>query len=264
MTQIKLSQADYDFIEFVKSEIAGSCALPFELPDERIPQIIYKSALFFYEWLDDSTEERWLSVNTSEFNMETSGNPVIQFDGSIQAVTMVMHNNSSASGSVCSYLRTNPIMSLGSVSNFFRTSQPDYNFYKNNYDRNFYSVSDGLARVYEAETYRTIFKESVLFNYNVNTQKFVAFNISDKTSLGIRVERRIPLADGLYNNRLFIDYVVAHGKKELSTILGTFTYQLPGEVTINYDLLRSEGIEEMDKIKQEIKESNNTDFTLYA
>lgn len=256
--ELQLTQADYDFIEMIKCEISDSCAIPFELPDERLPQIIYKSALWFYEWYMDATEERWVYVNASDFIYETD-NPILLFNGSIEAITTVLHSSSSISTSSYFYIR-NPLIDIGTAG-YYSKRNLDPNFYRSNYNKKIYSVSNSIAQMYEYSLYDQLFKEKVIFNFNRNTQKMVATNIKNKGSLAIQALVRIPLADGLYNDHNFINYVVAHGKKSLHGILGAFNFQLPGEVTINYDMFRSEGIETMQKIEEDIKSSQNMDFT---
>ena len=47
---------------------------------------------------------------------------------------------------------------------------------------------------------------------------------------------------------------------QLSRILGTFAFNLPGGITVNFDLIRSEGQEELQKIEEEIKGEEGMDF----
>ncbi len=61
-------------------------------------------------------------------------------------------------------------------------------------------------------------------------------------------------------DEIFYRYVVARCKMQLSRILGTFDFTLPGNVKINYDLVRSEGQDELTKIEEEIKSEEGMDF----
>ncbi len=61
-------------------------------------------------------------------------------------------------------------------------------------------------------------------------------------------------------DEVFYRYVVAKAKIQLSRILGTFAFNLPGGITINYDLIRSEGQEEITKIEEEVKADEGMDF----
>jgi hypothetical protein len=64
----------------------------------------------------------------------------------------------------------------------------------------------------------------------------------------------------LMRDELFFRYVVAKCKIQLSRILGTFNFNLPGNIQINYDLIRTEGQDEISKIEEEIKGEEGMDF----
>jgi hypothetical protein len=49
-------------------------------------------------------------------------------------------------------------------------------------------------------------------------------------------------------------------KIQLSRILGTFSFNLPGNITINYDMISSEGREEVDRVVEEIKGDEGVDY----
>ncbi len=66
----------------------------------------------------------------------------------------------------------------------------------------------------------------------------------------------------LFDDYYFIEYVLAESKKQLGRMLGQFQYNLPGGVTINFDMLRSEGDERLKEVKQEIKDNTQPDFFL--
>jgi hypothetical protein len=53
-------------------------------------------------------------------------------------------------------------------------------------------------------------------------------------------------------NYYFLRLCTAHAKISYSRVLGTYPFQLPGNVTINTSDIRSEGESEIDKIKEEI------------
>ena len=42
--------------------------------------------------------------------------------------------------------------------------------------------------------------------------------------------------------------------------MGTFNYNLPGNITINYDLINSEGQDELSSIVEEIKGDEGVDY----
>lgn len=59
---------------------------------------------------------------------------------------------------------------------------------------------------------------------------------------------------------MFEDYVLARIEQQLGRILTTFDFKLPGDVTLNYEQIASDGKASREAIEEEIKASNNTDF----
>ena len=51
-------EIDHQFIIRVQNEVTQSCALPFAIPAERIPEYIIQAAQFFWQNDDFSVEER--------------------------------------------------------------------------------------------------------------------------------------------------------------------------------------------------------------
>jgi hypothetical protein len=56
--------------------------------------------------------------------------------------------------------------------------------------------------------------------------------------------------------------MIAKAKLSLARILGTFNYQLVGNITINYEQWRTEGNEELERLRTKIAGDNPPDFFL--
>ena len=65
-----------------------------------------------------------------------------------------------------------------------------------------------------------------------------------------------------YEDTIVIQWMIAHAKKSLARILGTFNYTLAGNVTINFDAYRTEGVEELARLEEKIKGDNQPDWFL--
>ena len=59
-------EIDYKFITRVQNEVTQSCALPFALPAERIPEYIMQAAQYFWQNDDFSIEERYYVIKNSD------------------------------------------------------------------------------------------------------------------------------------------------------------------------------------------------------
>ena len=104
-----------------------------------------------------------------------------------------------------------------------------------------------------------IINHTISFNYNRNSHRlFIGGQTPDRDCVAI-CYAKIPL-EHLMNDEIFYRYVVAKCKVQLSRILGTFDFNLPGGIKINYDLIRDEGKEEIEKIEEEVKNEEGMDF----
>ena len=64
----------------------------------------------------------------------------------------------------------------------------------------------------------------------------------------------------LFEDWFFIRYVTAAAKVALGRILGFFSYNLPGGISVNSDSIKQEGEDELEKIKEQIDEENAPDW----
>ena len=64
----------------------------------------------------------------------------------------------------------------------------------------------------------------------------------------------------MIKHKVPIRYCVGQAKVQLARIVGTFQFNLPGNITINYDLISSEGKDEIAAIVEEIKGDEGVDY----
>ena len=69
---------------------------------------------------------------------------------------------------------------------------------------------------------------------------------------------------GAYVDEIFFRYVVAQVKIAIGRMIMTFGYNLPGNVTINGDMIKDDGKEELEQIKEEIKGDEGVDFFMHS
>ena len=106
---------------------------------------------------------------------------------------------------------------------------------------------------------RQVLQQQISFKYNRLTHKFRFMGELPRHAVVFHVGAKIPDCD-LFQDEAFFRYCVAQAKISLSRILGTFNYNLPGNITLNYDLIRSEGQEEVAAIVEEIKSDEGADY----
>jgi hypothetical protein len=131
-----------------------------------------------------------------------------------------------------------------------------------------YSFFD-LAKAYLLETYA--------FNYNKNTKRLTILGrdpnrtyqtdggssstLFTGTDVGVRAYIDIP-EENLYDDELFVRYCLAEGKINIGRLLGTFEYNLPGGVRVNYNNIQTIGTTEKQEIIQMIKDENTPSYFL--
>lgn len=237
-----------EFISNVQQELSVACALPFTIPVVEIERIIKFSSDWFYKKYEDAVEERYYFIPTSLFKNEqfkkerTVTIPECVF--SVYGVKKLKENFAST-------------MSFDGTSDF-------------GIEKLLLSDSIGLGTGTEYLMYYTlnlywmdvashIINHSISYNYNRNSHKlFLGGKIPNRDCV-VMCYAKLPL-EHLMNDEIFYRYVVAKCKIQLSRILGTFNFNLPGNIQINYDLIRSEGSEALEKIEEEIKSDEGMDF----
>ena len=79
-------QIDFQFIQRVQSEVTQSCALPFAIPAERIPEFVLQAAQFWWQNDDHSAEERYYMIPNSEICKGNKLNKIAQLPPQILGV----------------------------------------------------------------------------------------------------------------------------------------------------------------------------------
>jgi len=93
----------------------------------------------------------------------------------------------------------------------------------------------------------------ISYTYSRQTNKlFLKGSLENDPDFLLDCDIRTPV-EALYDLDLFFDYCLAHAKMSLANILGTFQMNLPGGATINYDRYYDQGKEQLDSVKEEVK-----------
>jgi hypothetical protein len=243
-----LPQTQQDFISLVQQEISVACALPFTVPVKEIERIIKFSADWFYKKYEDAVEERYYIIPKSTFDTP-------QFR-TTRTVTMP--------DCVFSIFTLKKLKEdFGRAYSFDGTA--DFGI-----ERLFLSDSVSIGQgtenlmyytlnLYWLDTASHIITHTISYNYNRSSNRlFISGETPDRDCIA-HVYAKLPF-EHLMKDEIFYRYVVAKCKIQLSRILGTFDFNLPGNIKINYDLIRSEGQDEITKIEEEIKGEEGMDF----
>jgi len=106
---------------------------------------------------------------------------------------------------------------------------------------------------------RQVLLPQISYTFNRLTKKFRFQGELPTRAVIFEIFSTIPDC-ALFEDEAFQRYVIGQAKIQLARILGTFSFNLPGNITINYDLIQSEGREEVDRIVEEIKGDEGVDY----
>ena len=246
-------QMDYQFIQRIIQEITQSCALPLPLPAAAIPPLIYQAASYFWENYDFAAEQRYYCIKNYDFckygpnNIVTLPHRIISVYG-VYKVTdsfnygimgdfslerMILNNSALASGAG------------GSLSDVFGSGTG-------------YNLTDVMGALYEVQTYKAMFDSPLTFNYNPYSHKLAILGALGYSDLIIECFIRCKIQD-LYQLYYFFRYCVCLAMRGLATIIGTFDFKMPGNVTINYSRFHDMAVDEMQQIDEWIKTQRASD-----
>lgn len=252
-------EIDYQFILRVQNEVTQSCALPFALPAERIPEYILQAAQYFWQNCDFSVEERNYFVKNSDICKTSKLNKIVQLPPQIVGVHGVYKVQSQLKYGAMGDFSIERMM-LSSYSMFGGAGTIGGSTGGGmSISGTGYSLSDVVVSMYEVDTFNQMLNAPLTYNYNAFSGKLVLLGDLGSSDLLLATMQRCKIQD-LYNNYYFFRYVVCLCKRALSTIYGMFEFNLPGGISINYSSLSDQADSEMDKIEEWIQNNRAVDY----
>lgn len=235
-----------ELIEYIKDELTASNSLPFSPPDNEINRIIDLESRHLYREYRDSWYKRWYILDKKYYSTkEWKDTRTFQLPKCVVGISEVYE--------------------LTDGQRVFGIHDPDLQF-----DR--LMAADLYLTPLSSDqiTYRTIqwsfwdlsrtFNlRDIRFSFNLNTHRLRINGRDPSQSLFIETMDTIP-EEELYEDPVVIKWFIAKAKMSLARILGTFQYNLLGNVTINYDAIRSEGEQELNELKEKISGDSPPDF----
>ena len=235
-----------DFIDLINNEVTVSCSLPLNIPRKEIERITDYEANYFYKEYKEAVEYKMCLLNLGIFyTPEFKANRIIQFPDCIVGI--------------------NRFMELKGGQRVLGINDPDFNF-----DR--IMSADLYLSPWSSDTiaYRTMqwsfwsltrsfILTDIQFKFNSNTHRLQVLGRDPENPVYVEGISKIPMED-LYEDHIFQRWVVAKTKMQLGKILGTFSLNLIGGVTINYGMYSDEGKQEISELKEMISGKDVADW----
>lgn len=250
-------QLDYQFIQRVQKEVTQSCALPFAVPADRIPEYILQAAEWFFENVDMAAEERLYVIKNSDICKNNKLNKMVQLPHQIMGVHGCFKIQESMKYGVMGDFSLERMM-MSSYSMFGGAGTVGSGF-NGTTGMAGYSLSDVVVSMYEVDTFNQTLNPPLTYSYNPYSAKLNIMGDLGWSDLLIDCMTRCRIQD-LYNNFYFFRLVVCFCKRALNTIYGMFEFKLPGGVTINYDKLSDQADKDFDEIKEWAEKNRACDY----
>ena len=270
-----------EFTDRINKKMTLNCQIPFSLPTAAIAQVVGEAKKYFYNKYDDSMEELFIScpwevLQDPKFKFGLTnregmdGNKILKSETQKDRGVLVMPDN------VFSVLRVYQLGRFSGEAGWGSSTRLDGGNMDFGIQRMFASsmYNDRLPQAADNLTYwtcnwyffdqaRQMLQEMHSFKYNRLTKKFRFTGELPKYPCVFDVLCTIPDCD-LFDDDLFFRFCVALCMRDMSRILGLFQYNLPGNVTINYDMYQQWGSEELQEIKEEIEQNRHSVAYFYT
>jgi hypothetical protein len=266
-----------DFVESIQNEMSVNGSIPFTIPAESIAQLVKNAKTMFYKMYEDASEEMFIAIPESEIRKHSFNRGIHSMKG--PGDSTVTSNKEHTRGT---YLLPEGVVSVVGVyslggwsgeagwnTGLLGKNSGDVSLhrmvYQSVYDRTMAVSADNTMYYICTEAFldvsRQIFQNMISFKYNRLTNNLRFLGELPKSDVILDVLVRVPDCD-LYNDDLFRRYVIADCKVQLSRILGAFSYQMPGNISVNVEAIANEGATEKENILQELKDMSGAWYIL--
>lgn len=254
-----------NFRNEIASHVTGACMIPMNLPESEVTNIIKRAKKWFYKNYEYSMVENFMYIpkevfETDQFKRRRAltlpdGSQSIIGGGEVFSVYGVFERGHAGYGTSITF------------------EQGDFDMERMLYG----ALSGGGSQVAAAmenlqyyvinqsafELTRQILENPISFHYSQLTHELKFTGQTPKTDIFLEVYETIPDC-ALFGDEIFFRYVAAKVMISLGQKLAIFGYNLPGNITVNADVIQGMGQEELDKVIEEIKGDEGVDWMFHS
>jgi hypothetical protein len=237
--------SELELIQDINDEVTFSGALPYSLPEKELKRILEIDSRFFYDNWRHAVEPRYLLLPVELFQTpQFKKFRQIQLPECVQFVTDLKE----AKG-----------------ASIFATMDRDFAESKFIGSEVYLTPFIGESIMYRTVVFsfldltRGLILDTIAYDYNRNTNSLGVVGRTPRVNAVAKILKKID-RDKLYEDEMFQRYVRAHAKVRLAHMLQTFNYQLPGDITLNYQSIVATAEKEMEAVNTMMKGENTTDW----
>lgn len=232
-----------ELVDIIQNDITVGCSLPKNVPDSEIRRIVETKAMpYFYRRYQFAVQKMYFLIQKEAFfTEEFTKYKYVNVPCEIQSVIYLYE----VRGTSLFQLGINtPNLSV----NLGVTNQP--------------YLSSYVTTIGELGVYKTVLDSmsDMLNQLNKYTLKYHFNQLQHRLHILTAVKHDVIiegyaniLPEYLFKDDLFIKYVTGLAKIQYGNMTGRYTFQLPGNVTINSADMVSSGKEEVKEVEEEIK-----------
>lgn len=238
-TQIELDEQDVQFVNLIQNRITAYGQIPYQVPQQLILDLIKESASFFFKYYWGSSETVWGCLEKEfitkyEDDHENLSNRRaisynIQLPKYVKNVIEIYERGRNMTANNISYQSASNSMQLINRQ-YSMSATGGFSLVGIN---NWLYQTEAITHLVEDNVYQSCCTVMVPYNFNIYTKTLIIHQ-EIKKDFVLKYSRNVHI-HYLYEDELFIRYVVARCKQELKRIIGSHTIELPGGVTLDVE-----------------------------
>lgn len=254
-----------NFISEIGSYVTGACMIPMNLPTSEIVNIINRAKKWFYKNYEYSVTENFLVIPKEAFETEHFKKR--------RSLTLPGENPATGGNEVYSVYAVAEVGSRYGAGSSITFTTGDFDIQRALFG-SLYSGGSSIVEGAENLQYyvinesffdmaRQILENPLSFHYSQQTHEIKFTGQTPNKHVVLEIYETIPDC-ALFGDEAFFRYVAAKVMISLGQKLAIFGYNLPGGITVNADIIQSMGQEELDKVVEEIKNDEGTDWWFHS
>jgi len=253
-----------DFLNALADDITGSCMIPMNLPKKEVYNIVQRAKKWFYKNYEYSMKESFYILPIALFKTE--------YFKRTRSFTLPKENPSTGGGEVYSVYGVQQIGSRFGAGTSVTFTTGDFAMERMLYG-GLYGGTGTVAGAENLQYYvinesyfdltRQILNNPLSFNYNQLTHEIRFTGELPLKDVVLEVYETVPEC-ALFQDEAFFRYCAAKIKIALGNKMQIFGYNLPGGISISADAIQSLGESELEKVIEEIKTDEGTDWMMHS